>query len=73
MERSRELEEMLTPAHNPTEKGLGEGLVHHKQAGQEQILLLSKITSARGVKNGVTDLCKAGSNTWARQQANAEE
>lgn len=25
-ERSREVEKMLTPAHNPIEKGLGEGL-----------------------------------------------
>lgn len=29
---------------------------------------------ARGVKNGLTDLCKkADNNTWARQWANTEE
>lgn len=50
VERSRELEEMLTPAHNATEKGLGEGLVHHKQAGQEQILLLFKTTRCKRCK-----------------------
>lgn len=71
VERSTELEEMLTPAHNPIEKGLGEGSVHHEQAGQEQILL--KQAGARAVKNGLTDLCKADSNTWTRQQANIEE
>lgn len=38
LERSRELEEMLTPAQNTREKGLGEGPVHHEQAGHEQTL-----------------------------------
>lgn len=71
VERSRELEEMLTPANNPTEMRLGERPVHRKQAGKEQILL--RQPGARAVKNGLTDLCKAGSNTWARQQANIKE
>lgn len=46
------MEKMLTAAHNPIEKGLGEEPVDHKQAGKEQITLYDKQVQEVSRMNG---------------------